>query len=218
MRTIKITGKGQIKVKPDVTRITITLEDQFNEYEETLCRSSEDTEKLRELVQTLGFEKTDLKTLRFNVDPAYESYQENNEYKSRFVGYEYCHNMKLEFESDNDRLGKILYALAHCPLNPQFRLSYTIKDPEATKNKLLGKAVSDAKEKAVVLANASGVQLKDIQNVDYSWGRIDVEIEPIRLASSKVCKCSELVDNYSLGIEPEEIDLSDTVTIIWEIE
>lgn len=72
MRTIKITGKGQIKVKPDVTRITISLEGKFKDYDETLCRSSEDTEKLRELVQTLGFEKTDLKTLYFNVDTVYE--------------------------------------------------------------------------------------------------------------------------------------------------
>lgn len=29
MRTIRVTGKGQIKVKPDMTRITITLEGMY---------------------------------------------------------------------------------------------------------------------------------------------------------------------------------------------
>ena len=54
--------------------------------------------------------------------------------------------MKVEFESDNNRLGKILYALTNCPVKPEFRISYTVKDPETAKNELLGKAVSDAKD------------------------------------------------------------------------
>jgi hypothetical protein len=46
MRTIRVTGKGQIKVKPDITRITMTLTGVFKEYGETLRHSSEDTEAL----------------------------------------------------------------------------------------------------------------------------------------------------------------------------
>lgn len=47
MRTIRVTGKGQIKVKPDITRITMTLTGVFKEYGETLRHSSEDTEALK---------------------------------------------------------------------------------------------------------------------------------------------------------------------------
>lgn len=43
MRTIRVTGKGQIMVKPDMTRITMTLEGLFKDYGETLRHSSEDT-------------------------------------------------------------------------------------------------------------------------------------------------------------------------------
>ena len=32
MRMIRVTGKGQIKVKPDMTRVTITLEDVYEPY------------------------------------------------------------------------------------------------------------------------------------------------------------------------------------------
>ena len=46
MRTIRVTGKGQIRVKPDMTRITMTLEGLYPDYSETLRRSSEDTEAL----------------------------------------------------------------------------------------------------------------------------------------------------------------------------
>lgn len=39
MRTIRVTGKGQIKVKPDTTRITMSLEGIYPEYREqkTVC-------------------------------------------------------------------------------------------------------------------------------------------------------------------------------------
>ena len=128
--------------------------------------------------------------------------------------------MKVEFESDNDRLGKILYALANCPVKPEFRISYTVKDPEAAKNELLGKAVSDAKDKAAVLTAAAGVSLKDIQNIDYSWGEIDFEVRPMNralLADACMAPMDTGAGSYDMDIEPDDIEVSDTVTVLWEI-
>lgn len=125
MRTIRVTGKGQIKVKPDTTRITMSLEGAYPEYGEVLRHSSLDTERLKDVLSAFGFERSDLRTLNFNVEPEYESYQDKTTYKRRFIGYKFRHMMKVEFLSDNDRLGKVLYALANCPLNPEFRLSYS---------------------------------------------------------------------------------------------
>ena len=220
MRTIRVTGRGQIKVKPDTTRITMTLTDVFEEYCETLLRSSEDTEALKDVLSAFGFERSDLKTLSFNVDAEYERYQDkNNDYKQRFVGYRFDHVLKVEFKSDNDRLGRILYALANCSVRPELRISYTVKDPEATKNLLLGKAVTDAAEKAAVLTRAGGVRLKDIQSIDYSWGEIDFEYRPMRGdARIECCSVQMSAKRYELDIEPDDIDVSDTVTVVWEIE
>ena len=219
MRTIRVTGKGQIKVKPDTMRITMTLTGVFKEYGETLRHSSEDTEALKDVLSAFGFERSDLKTLSFHVDTEYESYRDkNNDYKQRFVGYRFNHILKVEFESDNDRLGKILYALANCKVRPEFRISYTVKDPEAAKNLLLGKAVTDAEEKAVVLTQAGGVTLKDIQSIDYSWGEIDFEYRPMRGAVlTECCAAPMAAKNYDLDIEPDDIEVSDTVTVVWEI-
>ena len=219
MKTIRVTGKGQLKVKPDTTRITMTLEGRYPEYSETLRHSSEDTEVLKDVLSGFGFDRSDLKTLNFSVDTEYESYREREAYKQRFVGYRFSHVMKVEFPSDNQRLGRILYALANCNVSPEFRISYTVKDPEATKNALLGKAVADAKEKASVLTQAGGVMLKSIQNIDYSWGEIDFEYSPMdRMLGAKACKPLMATQSYDMDIEPDDIDVSDTVTIIWEIE
>lgn len=219
MRTIRVTGKGQIKVHPDMTRITMTLEGMYPEYADTLRHSSEDTEKLKDVLSAFGFERSDLKTLNFSVDTEFESYKDKGVYKQRFVGYKFRHLLKVEFESDNERLGKVLYALANSPVRPEFRISYTVKDPEAVKNTLLGKAVTDAKEKANVLTAAAGTTLKDIQSIDYSWGEIDFEVRPMN-RSLMMEACAPMAaegGSYDMDIEPDDIEVSDTVTVIWEI-
>ncbi len=224
MRTIRVTGKGNLKVHPDMTRITMELEGRYPAYDETLRHSSEDTEKLKNILAGFGFDRTDLKTLNFNVDTEYESYEERHlsrkEYKRRLVGYKFSHTVKVEFESDNKRLGKILYALANSPLKPEFKISYTVKDQETAKNELLSKAVADSAAKASILTKAAGAKLRDIQSIDYSWGEINFDFTPMRHIFS--CECIDeplMADRaYDMNIEPDDIDVSDTVTVIWEIE
>ena len=217
MRTIRVTGKGQIRLRPDTTRITMTLSGLFKEYAETLRRSGEDTEALKDVLAGFGFERSELKTLSFGVDTEYESYRDkNNDYKQRFVGYRFDHVLKVEFPSDGERLGRVLYALANCRVRPELRISYTVKDPEAAKNLLLGKAVADAKEKAAALTQAGGVKLGEIQSIDYSWGEIDFEYRPMGRAIA-VEKCMAADDSLAFDIEPDDIEVSDTVTVVWEI-
>ncbi|MGI5977230.1 MAG: SIMPL domain-containing protein [Candidatus Limivicinus sp.] len=215
-RTIRVTGKGRLKLKPDMTRITMTLKKVCPEYDEALRSSAESTAQLKELFSGFGFKGSDLKTLSFDIDTEYESYRERGEYKERFAGYKYEHILKVEFDSDNGRLGKILYALANSPLRPEFRISYTVKDEEKEKNRLLGNAVRDAMEKAGVLSAAAGVEPGEILSIDYSWGEIDFESRPV---NRMMAGCCDNVMNSccELDIEPDDIDVSDTVTVIWEI-
>ncbi len=218
MRSLRVTGKGMLKLRPDTTRITMTLQGLYKDYAETLKRASEDAEALKKVLLDFGFKSSDLKTLRFSVDAEYEGYQDEGVWKQRFTGYRFNQAVKLEFDSDNDRLGKILYALAHCPVDPEFRLSYTVKDEEAAKNELLGKAASDAKEKAAVLSEAAGVSLGEIMDIDYSWGQMRFETAPMNrplMAKAMGADCAE--ESYAMDIEPDDIEVSDSVTVVWEI-
>ncbi len=220
-KTIRVTGRGQIRVKPDTTRITLTLGDSYPEYDEALRHSAQDTDQLKELLGSYGLDREELKTLSFQVDPQYEGYKKNGVFKQKLTGYQFRHVMKVEFASDNDRLGKILYALANCPAKPEFWISYTVKDPEAAKNELLDKAVRDAMDKAAVLSAAAGVKLKDIRSIDYSWGELDLEIRPMNravCAAPRGMSAAEEDGSYALNIEPDDIQVSDSVTVVWNME
>ena len=59
--------------------------------------------------------------------------------------------------------------------------------------------------------------LKDIQSIDYSWGQINFEIQPMsRMLMTEDC-AAKGVDSYDMDIEPDDIQVSDAVTILWEI-
>lgn len=214
---ITVTGKGKISLPPDVIQIVISLEVVRDSYEDTMEGSANYISILRDALKPEGFTKEDIKTSRFNVDLEYESYKERDTWKKRFVGYRCNHDLKIEFPSDSKRLAQILSLIAHCPISPEFSIQYKIKDMEGAKNQLLAKAIEDSKTKAEILTKAAGVKLGKVININYSWGEINIYSEPLRY--DKAILCEESACNYdnSLDINPEDLDISDTVTVVWEI-
>ena len=218
-RVIRVTGKGKIAVRPDTTRLFVTLEGNEKEYEDAIRKSTELTNKVKELATDLGFDRTDWKTVSMNVEPRYEGYQdETRNWKNRFAGYQYHHRMKLQFPLNNELLGRLLYALAHCDANPELNLEYTISDQENCKNDLLRTAVTDSTAKARILAEASGVELGEIQLVDYSWNRLDLVTGPVTpLAAGAMCRKAHAGASYDMDMTPDDIEVEDTVTVVWGI-
>lgn len=220
-RVIRVTGKGFIKLKPDLTIINIDMEGCYKAYEDTMRKSSEDTELLKDIFEKLGFARDEVRTRYFGISPKYESYQaKDGRWKNRFVGYSYNHALKVGFDSDNEKLGEIMYALAHVKgISPEFSLVYAVKDVEAAKNLLIGRAVEDAMAKAVILAKAAGVKLINIQSVDYSWGEIRFERPMSRFDCIKHSEDDVYASpSYKMDIDPEDIEEEDTVTVVWAID
>ena len=217
-RTIRVTGKGNLSVKPDQIRLILSLTGTKMLYEDTVCMSSDETNALRACFKDLGFDVSDLKTTHFSIDTVYENYRdENNNYQSRFAGYRYTHHMKLSFDADNKLLGKVLSALSRCQVKPEFSIEYTVKDPEAAKNLLLARAVADARQKALQLADAAGVKAGEIVLIDYSFAEMEIVSRP--MGRNMLCKAAANgADTLEMDIEPDDISLCDTVVVEWCIQ
>lgn len=215
-RTIRVKGKGKISVKPDMIRLDIIANEVCKEYDGVIEKSALCSKKIKETVKKAGLNDKELKTVKFDVDSKYESYRDKNgNYKSRLVGFQYTQKFYIQFPNDNLQLGKILYELSHCDVNVEFGIKHTVKDITAVKNELLSKAVQDSKTKAEILAKSSGVTLGDIINIDYSWGEIEIYSEPIQ----NYCLAESTINEpYNIDIETDDIDVQDTVTIVWEIK
>ena len=218
-RTIRVTGRGKINVKPDTIELNIFVSKVYPEYAEAMEASAEMTEVLKAAAERAGFDPRDLKTTGFSINMNYEGvYDEKGNWKNKFAGYRYDHNLALRFDADNVKLGKMLWELSDCGADAEISINHTVKDPEPVRNELLAKAVKDSRTKAEVLAAASGVSLGDIISVDYSWGEMQIYNRTVdNLTFGSNSKISMTEESFDMDIEADDIHIRDTVTVIWEI-
>lgn len=215
-RKIKVTGRGKICVKPDLIKVNIEFSNIFKKYDDCISESSNSIKELRKIIETSSLNPKDLKTIEFSVDSEYERYYDVDVYKKRFRGYKYMHKLYIKFPNDNELLGKLLYELSKSKNNYEFSINYTVKDMESAKNKLLKKAVEDSKTKALILAEAAQVSLGEISYIDYSWSEIEIFSNPID--NLIVDKAQTFDSKIDIDIQADDIDFSDTVTVVWNIK
>ncbi|MFK4786172.1 SIMPL domain-containing protein [Fusobacterium sp. MFO224] len=216
MRTLKVTGTAYISAPVDMVVIHISNKDTKRTYEEAFEASKNALIKFKHELLSKGFKEKDLKTVDFNINTKYENYKdENGNYKKRFLGYQYSHNMKLNLKLDNSKLTKVLNSLKTIKGQSEFYLSYKIENTDKIKHKLLEKAVENAKNNSKIIASASDVDLKKIISIDYSSSQINSSVSPFR-GELKIMG-TNLNSDSILDINPENLKFEDTVTISWEI-
>ncbi len=215
---LKVTGRGRLSLTPDMIRIRIEQQDTDPDYSSVIGASASHTEELRLALGALGFDEKALKTLNYTVNTEYEGYQDSDMvWKQRFKGYTVHHSMKLEFSRDDALLAKVLFRISCLSGKPEFHIEYTVRDTEEAKKALLERAVSDAREKAEILSRAAGTVLREILSIDYSFSDLNFSVQPVnRFAVAKAAAVEE--DSMDFSVEPENIIVTDTVTISWRIE
>jgi uncharacterized protein YggE len=195
----------------------MSLEIQERDYADTMNRSAVMLDALRTAIASVGHNGKSLKTTSFNIDTKYESYKDKRDtWQRRFEGYVCSHSLVLEFDLDMKLLAATLAAIAECEAKPEFSIRFSVKDRNAISEQLLISAVENATAKARVLAKAAGVELGEILCIDYSWGELrlfsETEVEPRMMA----CMAADS-DVGNIDIEPEDVDVSDSVTVVWSI-
>lgn len=218
MGQLRVTGKGILSLKPDTIVVKFTSSAVYDDYAEAIAMASEATKDLKSVIAKAGIDSELLKTRNLEVSPKYKSYYDDKDHMhQKFIGYEYTHRSQIKIDNDNKVLGKLLYKVSTSPLDMEFDISYTVKDIEKAKNDLLREAVKDAKMKAEVLSDVAGVKLKEIKSIDYSWDELEIYSHPLRLEACEY-RSAEPSDSLDIDINAEDIEISDTVSIVWEID
>lgn len=206
-RVLTVTGTGHITVAPDMAILSLTLEKMNRKYEVMIAQVDKAVDSLREELERIGISGAELKTTGFDVDTRYADDIDCDK-KHIFLGYSGRHELSLAIPMDNELLGKCITVLSHTEGKPEINISFSVKDKDALKNLVIEDAVRNAKLKADILSKAAGVKLGNIIKIEYSWG------EPhFRSRFKTACK------RYKIGeINPEDIEESDSVTVVWQIE
>lgn len=214
-RTITVKGIGKVSTKPDYVVLPMTLESEYKDYNKAMDMAANHIQHLNETLFSIGFEKGSVKTTNFNVCTDYDRVKDRNgDYQSVFCGYEVTHNLKLAFDFDMGKLSQALSDIASCLSRPQLSVAFTVKNVTTINEEMLRFATANAKKKAEILWEASCVTMGDLIAIDYNWGKLDIYSH----TRYDCCEDAMPLMAKSIDIDPDDIDVSDTATFVWEIK
>ena len=216
-KIITVTGRGVKSFKPDQITIRLTYEKVLPTYEEALAKAAEYTKIIKIEAVEAGVEKTKVLTESFDVSPKDEQYKDKDgEYHWRFVGFKATVGFALKIPMDNKLLSNVLYALrTH---EGKFRISYNMVDNSKAKEEAMEAAVEDALRQAKILTKAAGETLGEIVSINHSYGRIEIEHS---YNDGMLLECQSIKSFSSapeIDINPDDIDVGDTVNITWSLK
>ena len=216
MRTITVKGTGSVSIKPDYVVLSMALETRSDNYEKAMREASIKIDELKSVIEGMGFEKDCLKTTDFNVSAEYENKKCDGTYQRIFSGWVVRHHLRLSFDLDTKALSRALVTVAACIADPELSVSFTVKNPADVNEALLKSAAENARKKAEILCKASGVTLGSLISIDYNWSEVNVYSRTHYGAECDTLRACA-ADSYSVDIEPDDINASDTVCFVWEI-
>lgn len=212
-RVIIVKGTGTASRAVDLVTISTTISSLDKNYENAFYQTNNKTNKFINALLDIGHIEEDIKTTDFNVKRRDERYEDaRGNYKYRFLGFEVSHKIKIDFYFDKKFLSKTINKISATDVHSTLSFSFSVKDQDSLKKLVLKNAALNAKEKANILAIASGVSLGDVLKINYNW-------EEINFYSRSNF---DIIANYNMdmdaSINPEDVEVEDTVTIIYEIK
>lgn len=216
-RTITVKGVGKASAKSDYVVLSMSLQAHHMNYEKTMEEATEQFDQLKKSLVSIGFDKESIKTKSFDVRVDQNQVKDKNgNYKYVFNGYIVSHTLNVEFDFDSKMLSYALNAVATCLANPQLTIAFTVKDATAINEMMLRSATANAKRKAEILCDASNVKMGQLLSINYNWGELNI-YSKTRYDMDEDCM-PMISMSRSIEIEPDDIDVSDTATFVWEIQ
>lgn len=214
--TITVQGKGSIHIVPDVTRLEITIERVFPDYQKTFAQAKENSTWIMKILEFNNKSGKLAKTVNFDItDHEVKEYDKYGSFKSSHKdGFDLKQKIKIDLPIDNILTNNIVRGVGKFIPGAQINIGYTIQDPRPHQMKMLARAVSDAKEKACIMAEAVGCTLGKVENINYHYSNISVYSQARNIHDSKeafACTAD------SLDISPDDLVMSDRVDVTFEL-
>ncbi|MBV2143970.1 SIMPL domain-containing protein [Falsochrobactrum sp. TDYN1] len=156
---IAVTGEGKMNASPDMAILNLTVLREAKTAREAMSANNEAMSKVLDAMKSGGIEDRDLQTGGINIQPRYIYPDDKNDLKEpRITSYTVSNSLVVRVR-DLTKLGTILDESVTLGVNQGGDLTFVNDNPAATINEARKRAVADAIAKAKTLADAAGVGL-----------------------------------------------------------
>ena len=168
VRTISLTGHGEVRMAPDLAIVTIGVMSSAASAREALDANTKAMQAVMASLTGAAIGTRDIQTSNFMVNPRYD-YGQNNAQPPKVVGYDVSNNVTVTVRK-LDSLGSVLDSVVSAGSNQINGVMFQVSKPEAATDEARKLAVADAQRKAKVYTEASGVSLGQIVSLSEGGG------------------------------------------------
>ncbi len=208
-RSLNVNGRGEVKAKPDVAYLNISVVSNAKTAQAALQDNADRTTNVLKKIKSIIGSKDTVETSGFNLSPVYDYNQATK--KSDLTGYRVSNDLVVK-TVDLDNLGNLIDATTSVGANRINGPRFDILDKSKYRKDALRLAVKDAKDTAAVTAEAAGVSIVRVMQLNPNYNNPQPlyarSYDSVRAASAE----------SSTPIESGDISISASVNITYEIQ
>lgn len=163
-RTISVSGQGRAAAPPDMATIHTGVVTTATTAKEALAANNRAMEQVIQVLKGKNIEAKDIQTSGFHVQPEYKRGPRGSQI-NEITGYRVTNQVQVRVRN-LPRLGEILDALVQAGSNQISGVNFGIAEPRAITNEARKRAIDDARGRAELYAQATGVRVGQIISIN----------------------------------------------------
>ncbi len=203
---ITVTGQGSVNSVPDMATISMGVTTQAKTAAAALNGNSVDTSAMLAVLAQEGLAAKDIQTSGLSLSPIWNNRNSGNATNPTIVGYSASNQVTIRVR-DLARLGAILDTVVQAGATQFHGLSFGLQDPVPALNTARIDAVKDAGRKAALYADAAGISLGSI-----------LEINESSNSPGRPVMAREMAMSSPVPIAQGEISISASIVIVYQID
>jgi hypothetical protein len=212
--SMQMTGHGEVTAAPDTADVSSGVTTQATTARDALDANTAAMTQLVATLKAAGVDAKDIQTSNFSVSPVYvyPSQQDSNgqQQPPKIVGYSVSNQVTVHVR-DLKALGSILDQSVSVGANTIGGIAFSVDDPSALFAEARKAAFADAKAKADLYAQAAGVELGPISQINEQQGNSS----PIQPVAFKVAALA--ADRAPVPVEAGQLTYSIDVNVNWDL-
>jgi uncharacterized protein len=167
VRTIMVSGSGQVTLSPDLAYVYIGVQSQSENVAEALNENNANAQAISSSLRELGIAAEDIQTSSFNIYP-----QQQYDPQGQLTGTVFVVNNTVYVTvRDLQILGQLLDVVVRSGANSINGINFDVQDKSQAITEARRLAVESVSTQAAEMAQAAGVTLGELENMSvYSTG------------------------------------------------
>jgi len=206
LRTLNVTGTGEVYLTPDVAYVSIGVRSEGKDAAKAVAENNAKSDAVVKALTDAGVDAKDIQTNNFNIYPQQQYDDQGNVTDTTYI----VENTVRVVVRDLETIGDLLNAAVEAGANSIYGVQFDVADDEQARSEARQAAVEDAQKQAEELAEAAGVGLGRVQSISTYGG------QPIPLYEGKG-GAGPVMAEAQVPISPGQLMLTVEVNVVYEI-